>query len=93
MRRRIKSNIICTVTNKEIKYYDVQRNNTQRQVQGDAGSRAVGQRPQYIIDIMDRGRLSFCDEVLEEAQNRVDYHNFIEEDRNYELRRVFREVK
>lgn len=49
--------------------------------------------PQYIIDIMDRGRLSFCDEVLEEAQNRVDYHNFIEEDRNYELRRVFREVE
>ena len=49
--------------------------------------------PQYIIDIMDRRRLSFCDEVLEEAQNRVDYHNFIEEDRNYELRRVFREVE
>ena len=49
--------------------------------------------PQYIIDMMDRQKLTFSDEVLEEAQNRVDYHNFIEEDRNYELRRVFREVE
>lgn len=48
--------------------------------------------PQYIIDMMDRQKLTFSDEVLEEAQNRVDYYNLIEEDRDYELKRVFRDV-
>ena len=48
--------------------------------------------PQYIIDMMDRQKLTFSDEVLEEAQNRVDYYNLIEEDRDYELKRVFRNV-
>ena len=47
--------------------------------------------PQYIIDMMDRQKLTFSDEVLEEAQNRVDYYNLIEEDRDYELKRVFRD--
>ena len=48
--------------------------------------------PQYIIDMMDRQKLTFSDEVLEEAQNRVDYYNLIEEDRDYELKRVLRDV-
>lgn len=48
--------------------------------------------PQYIIDMMDRRKLTFSDEVLEEAQNRVDYYNLTEEDRDYELKRVFRNV-
>lgn len=49
--------------------------------------------PQYIIDIMDRGRLSFCDEVLEEAQNKVEFNSYQEMDKDYEYRRVFREVE
>ena len=47
--------------------------------------------PQYIIDMMDKQRLYFSEEVLEEAQSKVEFSSYLEMDKDYEYRRVFRE--
>ena len=49
--------------------------------------------PQYILDIVDKKKMYFSDEVLEEAQNRVDFQHYIDMDKEYELKRVFRDLE
>ena len=49
--------------------------------------------PQYILDIVDKKKMYFSDEVLEEAQNRVDFQCYIDMDKEYELKRVFRDLE
>ena len=49
--------------------------------------------PQYILDMVDKKKMYFSDTVLEEAQNRVDFQHYIDMDKEYELKRVFRDLE
>lgn len=58
---------------------------------GETVAYVLEKNPQYIIDMMDKQRLYFSEEVLEEAQSKVEFSSYLEMDKDYEYRRVFRE--
>lgn len=57
---------------------------------GKEVSEVLKNDPQYILDMWENLKMTFSDEVLEEAQDRVEQEEHINEDKDYELQRVFR---
>ena len=60
---------------------------------GKKVSEILSKDPQFIIDMRDRLKMEFSDSVLEEAQNIVESQEYEEMDRDYELKRVFRNAE
>ena len=59
---------------------------------GKEVSEVLKNDPQYILDMWENLKMTFSDEVLEEAQNRVEQEEHINEDKDYEFQRVFRNI-